>query len=189
VYDLNFDCSLEHYRIRAVLGLAEKWSFDHVTTLVKHHFNHGKCEDVGYAISSIWRLRLGMDLGLGLPALESVRLHHDHYWCEEEEVSQHVKDILETSPLYLHDKPIPGLMGYEAMEDGQMFELGKWGYREFLELSPTSAWAILRARYLAIDDTGRIDGKRLEHELKKLLVVIMPVSQIYINTLGKVSFR
>ena len=127
-------------------------------------------------MTSIWRLSLGMELGIGEPVLESVRLHHDHDWYEEEEVPSHVKEYLKTSHLYLHDTPVPELMGYKAMDEHRMFELGTWGYSDFLELSPTSAWAILRARYLS--ESREADGRDFEYHLRELLSIIMPVYQI-----------
>jgi hypothetical protein len=129
-----------------------------------------------------------MHLGLGEPALECVRLHHNHEWFDDEPMPRHVEDFLKTSQSYLHDTPVPELMGYKDIKEEQMFDLGTWGYRDFLELSPTSTWAILRARHLATTHRSRVDGKRFEHELRELLAVIMPVSRTYITTLGNVSF-
>ena len=117
-----------------------------------------------------------MALGIAEPVLECARLHHDHYWFMEEKVPSHVKEYLKTSHLYLHDTPLRELMEYKAMEEHRMFDLGTWGYRDFLELSPTSAWAILRARYLS--EHGEGDGKDFEYHLRELLSIIMPVYQI-----------
>jgi len=120
-----------------------------------------------------------MALGTAGPVLECARLHYNDFWFREDGELNHVTEYIKTTPsLYLHDTPVPDLLENGAIHEGPIFDLGTWGYREFLELSPTSAWAILRARYFAETHGGDDPGKVFETHLRELLSIIMPVGQI-----------
>jgi hypothetical protein len=176
VYDLEFTCLDDYYRARGVIDLAEKWSFDHVIVLIKHHFHHAKDEPL-----SAGRFNLALALKDEEQVIGWVKACRTGTWgngsLNKQRTIGAATSILNGEP-YIHDQPVSTFLGHKTITGGDIFDLGTWGYQEFLHLSPTTAWAILRARQKAITSKCVIDGQVFEDEFAKLLKIIMAVSSI-----------
>jgi len=170
VYQREVTCLDNHNGTRAVIDLAEKWDFLHVVKLVKFHFRNNKTDQ-----QSGRRLTLAMAINEKEVATESVKTWHTGIWKPSPSIVQE-KPVPAFDSLYLHGSPIAELLGERTIDGGKVLELGTWGYRSYLGLSPTTAWALLRARHLATTVPCEVDGARFKAEFSKLLDIIVPVS-------------
>lgn len=124
VYDLDFACMKDYYRTRGVLDFAEKWKFDHVTRQVKDHFLKDKYDNDGMSME---RLTLGIALGMSGPVFQCLEELADAEWgVEARKVPEYVNEVLKICPRYLHDTPVPQLLGYEPLESRRISDLGTW---------------------------------------------------------------
>jgi hypothetical protein len=70
------------------------------------------------------------------------------------------------------EEPAPGLKDESASVVGTgMYEPGGWGYKVFLNTSPTVIWALLRATHLGTTDPADIDYDVVAKEFKRLLTL------------------
>lgn len=177
VYHLDFYCLKDYTRARAVIDLAEKWGFEHATDHMTHRFLHERCDGDGLSMK---RLTLSMALNMSEPAMDCVRTWRDVTWGPgRQKRPGDIADLIQSENRYLYDKPNPNLLKFGVLPDVRAFNLGTWAYRSFLELSPTTAWALLRAQHLATTEESEVDGKVFEEEFRKLLDIIMPVSTFF----------
>jgi len=170
VYQREVTCLGNRNGTRAVIDLAEKWDFHHVVKLVRFHFRNDKTDQL-----SGRRLTLAMALNEKEIATESVKTWHTGIWKPSPSVVQE-KPVPAFDSIYLHGSPVAELLGERTIDGGKVHELGTSGYRSYLGLSPTTAWALLRARHLATTVPCEVDGAKFKAEFAKLLDIIIPVS-------------
>jgi hypothetical protein len=174
VYLREVTCLGNYDGTRAVIDLAEKWDFHHVVKLVKFHFLHDKSDQL-----SVRRLTLAMALNEKGAANKYVRDWHEGVWVSSGTLCIGIgtrKPPPATGNLYLHGCLAAKLLGQSGIVGGRIFDLGTWDTRSYLQLSPTTAWALLRARHLATTVPCEVDGAKFQAEFAKLLDIIMPVS-------------
>jgi hypothetical protein len=159
-----------------VIDLAEKWDFHHVVKLVKYHFGNDTNDDYGLSLE---RLVLAMNIKAKETAGESIKAWHASHWSGKSRKSSVPGKQGPFPPFhqcYLHETPVPELMKHVEISGARVFDLGSWSYLAYLELSPTTTWALLRARHLATTVQSEVDGEKFQAEFAKLLDIIMPVS-------------
>jgi hypothetical protein len=176
VYELEVTCLDDYDEARAVIELAEKWDFDHVVKLIKNHFHSGKCDASNLSVK---RFTLAMALNMKDPAKKCVETWQGSSWgASSTAKSEKAKAFPQARGRYLRDNPVEALMPSPTLPQTAVFDLGTWGYKIFLELPPTTVWAILRARHLATTVPCVVDGTKFQAEFGKLLDIIMPVSTL-----------
>jgi hypothetical protein len=173
VYQSEVTCISKYERARAVIDLAEKWDFHHVDKLVKRHFCNDKDDDSGLSLE---RFALAMAIQAKGPAIESMKTFDTSCWGPGGTASGDQNAFPTAVDRYLYDYPVPKLLAHRAIIGSMVSDLGTWNYHTFLELPPTTTWAILRARHLATTVPCEVDGEKFQAEFAKLLDIIMPVS-------------
>jgi len=174
VYQREVTCLIEYEKARAVIDLAEKWDFHHVVKLVEFHFSIDKTDKSSLRVK---RLTLAMALNAKEVASEYIKQWHAGTWD-----TSPTSDIGKPKPfptfgdLYLQDCSVAELLEVANIRGADVFDLGSWGYESHLQLSPTTTWAIMRARHLATTVPSEVDGAKFQDEFAKLLDIIMPVS-------------
>jgi len=177
VYELEVTCLNDYRRARAVVDLAEKWCFGHVVKLIKQHFQLGKCDGSGMSSE---RLAFALALKDQVQANACLEAWHASRWSAGEAAVRpgDLGILLRASEPYLYDEPVPDLLGYSTIIGAEIFDLGTWDYRLFLQLRPSAIWAILRAREKATTSESVVDGAVFQDECAKLLRIIMAVSNM-----------
>ena len=160
VYQREVTCLGDYSGARAVVDLAEKWDFHHVVNLVRFHFLNDECEQL-----SAKRLTLAMALNEKGAAIGYIKTFHAGVWGPlVSDRTRNKKPFAKSGNLYLHGSPVAQLLGWNAIPKSSIFDIGSWSYKSYLELSPTTTWAILRARHLATTVPSEVDGEKFQAE-------------------------
>jgi hypothetical protein len=176
VYDLKVTCLDDYYRTRAVHELAGKWSCEHamMTLLFQSHFG-----PINAGLRSLlWAVHVA-----DMEAVESmVDKYAEGKWGTATKTQPcrpvDIELMLLTENPYHHDEFIPALsLNDTTVLGSDAFDLGAWSHIRFLDLSPNVSWAILRARKIATTGPPTVDARVFSVELKRLLGIIMEVSQ------------
>jgi len=163
--DLKFLAKID--RAYLVIDLADKWDFVHIRPAV-----HGAMGRDTYNKSTSSRFEMALKLKDAKLAASWIRSHHNVSWTQASTDNSNNLDPftgVDVSPDF--EDRAPALQDCLAMPGERVFDIGTWAYWRFLKLSPTTAWALLRATHVGTTQHAKLDHNKVATEFERLLTL------------------
>jgi len=168
VYKMDMSV-IEYINVYGVIGLAEKWDFEHVLELIRREISNfdrqpGKYFHYFSLSSRLQEPRIAASwLKRYLCTVWKVWNHDDGSPGEDFQSQIEFRDPF--------DEPATGLLDEGIVEEGDCSDVGTWSYCNVLFTSPTVLWALLRATHVGTITPAEIDSEKVAKEFERLLTL------------------